>query len=508
MHKTALLLPFLLVATPLALLTACAQPQAADQATHAPHDGPIVLITIDTLRADRLGSGLTPYLDQLGTESDWAGPAVSASSWTVPSMASLFTGMQPWSHGVWHGERAHLREALTTLPERVKAAGYETLALRSNRWLTPGFGYGQGFDEFYDLGQRKRAKARLRSLDGSKQFVWIHVLPPHAPYEKFAHLSEQVRAATGRPADQTAFDALPKKMRPLELEPFYDPDHPLDEQTLEQALTLYDFNVARSDEMIGGLLEALHDSGQWDNTLLAVTSDHGEEFGENGQVLHGGSLHRALIEVPLLLKLPADMDRPLFMPDRPSNLQLTATLIEAATGAPAWSEAQRASHAPSFFEDADWPALSELYLANGVNEFSIVASGTQTLWRVPFAPPERDYYRARHQGMGGAPEIAPSEEPQQIWTRQRQAWRSQPPVEAAAGEEVEVTVTAWTPQLKVPAPAPLEDIFVARNGWPEAPAIVAPEPSQAIDEADRKALEALGYVTQEAEPEAQEEPPP
>ena len=75
-----------------------------------PHLGPVVLITVDALRADLVGAlggprGLTPNLDRLAAEADWAERAVAASSWTVPSMASLFTGLQPWRHGNWHADR-------------------------------------------------------------------------------------------------------------------------------------------------------------------------------------------------------------------------------------------------------------------------------------------------------------------------------------------------------------------------------------------------------------------
>jgi arylsulfatase A-like enzyme len=117
------------------------------------HQGPIVLITIDALRADTVGAfggppKVMPTLSGLVKEATWAGRAVSPSSWTVPSMAALFTGFQPWRARSWANDRSVLDARFVTLPEALKQAGYRTAAFRSNHWLEAEFGYNQGFDEF------------------------------------------------------------------------------------------------------------------------------------------------------------------------------------------------------------------------------------------------------------------------------------------------------------------------------------------------------------------------
>jgi hypothetical protein len=151
------------------------------------HEGPIVLITIDALRADMVGAlggppKVMPALSALARQADYAGRAISPSSWTVPSMAALFTGFQPWRAQSWANDRAVLDDRFVTLPESLKKVGYKTSAYRSNHWLEAQFGYAQGFDLFQYLKEGKRAVAGLEQLKGGREFVWIHILPPHAPY--------------------------------------------------------------------------------------------------------------------------------------------------------------------------------------------------------------------------------------------------------------------------------------------------------------------------------------
>ncbi len=190
-----------------ACLGACSGPD--DKPEPLPiHSGPIVLITIDALRADVIGAlggppKLTPHLDRLVAEATWAGRAISPSSWTVPAMASLFTGLQPWRTQSWSGDRAILREDLVTLPEALKAKGFRTAAFRTNHWLQQQYGYGQGFDDFRYLREGKRAEAHLEKLDGGAELVWIHILQPHAPYVRREPLLDHLSAIPARPAAES-----------------------------------------------------------------------------------------------------------------------------------------------------------------------------------------------------------------------------------------------------------------------------------------------------------------
>src|SRR6185295_17082811 len=406
------------------------------------HRGPIVLITIDALRADVVGAlggppKIMPALSRLARRADWAGRAVSPSSWTVPSMASIFTGFQPWRVRSWSSDRAVLDDRFVTLPEAMKAAGYRTAGFRSNHWLQAEFGYGQGFDVFRYLREGRRAENYLAALQGGPDFVWIHILPPHAPYVRHDPLLERL--------DEIPPD-LPRQVRPLELEPYYDPAVALPPEKERVFRAMYELNAAWADQMLNRLLASLRQSGQWDKTLLVVTSDHGEEFGEHGQIAHGGNLGHVLVEVPLVIKLPAGFQRKLALEPvrRIANVRVGPTLIEAAGGTP------EPGAAASLFQPFDKGALSELYLGNGVNRFSLVNGDLQLLWESRFAPPEREYFRARYEGIGGKPQPPLSEPAKAIFGRLEREFSEVLPLTGRRAERPQLTLVRWTPTGTTP----------------------------------------------------------
>lgn len=376
----------------LILVTAAAA--ACSPATSPPpvHRGPIVLITLEGLRFDEVGAlggvgGATPNLDHLVGEADWAGAGVASSSWLVPSMASISTGLGPWRHQAIYPLHARLAEPLFTLAEALKRLGYRTAAYVSNAWLSPRQGYDQGFTSFYGYGRGKRAQGHLRSLEDDRTFLWIHIGEPRAPYQRRDWLLPPQDAA-----------GLPERVETAQLEPYFDPRVPVPAALAARFRRVYRYDVAWADEQLRRLLDALRESGRWDRTLLVVTASHGQDFGEQGQVLDGGNLGRRLLEVPLVIKLPAGFPRKLAVPPsrRVATDRLWATLVEAAGGqvAPAV--------APSLFEPLSPPILSELYLADGTNRFSLLDGDLQLLWTTRFAPDDDSYYRARLIQAGGA----------------------------------------------------------------------------------------------------------
>jgi arylsulfatase A-like enzyme len=470
------------------LLLSCAEP--------APHRGPVLLITIDALRADQVGAlggptGLTPHLDRLAAEADWAERAIAASSWTVPSMASLFTGLQPWRHRNWHADRARLADELVTLPEALRAAGFRTAAFRSNTWLRPQLGYGQGFDLFQSLGHGKRAEAKLESLTGEPELVWVHVLPPHAPYERWEHLLDRL------PPD--APSGLPQRVRAADLEAYFDPDRSPTPEDLARFRALYALHVAHADEIVGALLDALRRSGRWDESLVVVTSDHGEEFEENGQTAHGGSLHRVLLEVPLLVKLPKGASRKLEPRPWVAHHRVFSTVLELCGLDPA---PNGEGTLPSLFVREDPPVLSELYYGNGVSSFSLLEGERQILVASRFAPPEPGYFAARREALG-LPDGLDGEEPAALFARLRAAFLTAPPLRGAAASAPEVRSVDWS-RAGAGAPASMADATAAFerlasewhrwNGEELPPAAIALPPAAELSPAERQQLEALGYV--------------
>ncbi len=399
----------------------------------APHRGPVVLITLDSLRMDaveRLGGepGLTPHLDELIREADWAGPAIASSSWEGSTMATLFTGLRPWQHQVLYPGRAHLPKTLITLAEALKAAGYETNGFFSGPWYDQSYGFQQGFDVFQHYGKGRRVLERLGAMTDDRLFTWAHLPAPAAPYVR----RDSYLSRLGRMPPQ-----LPRKVMPMQIEPFFDPAVPLPLNQRRRLWALYCMNVAWADDQLGLMLDALRASGAWEDTLLVVTSNHGEEFGENGQILHGGNLGRQLIEVPLVIKLPAGFDRRLQVAkgERVAAGRIWSTLVEAVGG-----QAPPAA-APSLFRRVPPSALSELYLTNGTNRFSLVEGDFQLLWESRFAPPEAEYYLARMGARSKEARSRMTEEPKVLFARLRDAFAVTLPLHGA--EPPRLTLERW-----------------------------------------------------------------
>jgi arylsulfatase A-like enzyme len=388
-----------------------------------PQEGPIVLITFDSLRADVVGGlggeqGLTPSFDALLKQADWGGRAIAPSSLGASSMASLFTGLRPWQHQVLR-EGDRLSRALLPLPEALQRLGYETNGFTGEPSYSKDGGYDQGFDRLEDLVKGVAAAQRLERIGGGRRFVWIHIPEPAAPYIHRQRFDDRID--TGR------LD-LPDRIQPNQLALYFDPDNPLPPAKRRLFWTLYRFNVAWADDRLGRLIQALRSSGEWDRTLLVVTSTHGEEIGEKGQTLSGGNLGRQLLEVPFAVKLPRGFRLKIAEPRerRIAAARLWATLVEAAGGdvPPAV--------APSLFHRDPKPVLSELYGLNGVSQFSLVDGDDQLLWESRFAPPEPDYYRARLAMMSrGNAEVARAElkvPPETILNRLRMEFAAVPPL--------------------------------------------------------------------------------
>jgi choline-sulfatase len=270
-------------------LAGCISRQPAPASSPSARPQHVVIVTIDTLRADRLGcygndSVATPNLDRLAREGAMALSAGVPAPITRPSHVSIFTGLYPAQHGIRDNISRALSKDVPTLAEKFKAAGYETAGFVSSIVLSRQSGLARGFDHFsdhFDLGPDAHDEARFLDilekrgdvavgegiawLDGrarARTFMWIHLYDPHAPYEPPEPYASQY---AGRP---------------------------------------YDGEVAWSDELVGRLDAALARLGIREQTLIAVTSDHGEALGEHGEAVHGFFLYEATLRVPLLLRGP------------------------------------------------------------------------------------------------------------------------------------------------------------------------------------------------------------
>lgn len=250
----------------------------------------VLLITIDTLRADRLGSygygvARTPVLDRVAAEGVRCSDAIAAAPITAPSHSSILTGLWPPAHGVRDNGTYSLPLEATTLAERLRDHGWATHAVVSAIVLDRRYRLDQGFEQYdddlwpedepklfmiRDRPARKTTDRFLAWLDGRPEsdnrpfFAWLHYFDPHQPYEAEPH------------------------------------DRAL-------AATPYDAEIAGVDRAIGRILDRLRETGQLDDTLLVVTADHGESLGEHGEKTHAIFVYDATVRVPLLLRYPRQL---------------------------------------------------------------------------------------------------------------------------------------------------------------------------------------------------------
>jgi len=272
-----------------------------------------VLISIDTLRADRLSlygyaGGSTPHIEKLAADGIVFEDVYSHCPLTLPAHASLLTGLLPPRHGIRDNVGFRLDGAVGTLAERFRAGGFETGAAVSAFVLRAQTGIGRGFG-FYDddveiegdtrsLGGLQRdgadavdALARwIEGLEGRRFFGFLHLYEPHTPYsppERYRHLHDS-----------------------------------------------YDGEIALADELTGRFLERLRRSGRYADTVVLLTSDHGEGLRDHGEAEHGVFLYRETVRVPLVLRLPGEIAAGRRVKGAAGHVDVAATLLELA-GLPA-----------------------------------------------------------------------------------------------------------------------------------------------------------------------------
>lgn len=271
----------------------------------------VVLIGIDTLRADRTtlldptveGRSLTPNLRALASRGTVFSSAVSQSSWTLPSFASILTGKYPQQHGAMF-LTGTLRESEVTLPEVLREAGYATGAVVSHFYVDERHGFSQGFDRFrtdYDpmvrtlVNSERVTDLGLEFLDRHRDddfFLFLHYFDPH--YEWMNH------------AGWDFADSYSGWLRedPMDIYNLRAKRHLLETPEVDWLRALYDEEIAYTDAAIGRVLDYLREHRLLDSTAIIVVSDHGEEFLERGWLGHTITLNEEVVSVPLVAVLP------------------------------------------------------------------------------------------------------------------------------------------------------------------------------------------------------------
>jgi len=337
----------------------------------------VLLVSVDTLRNDAAGRLFggdleTPHLDQLATETEVWTAHYAAANWTKPSHASMLTGYDPATH------RAQLRDqamdpAIPTLAERFRKAGFSTSGLVFDcGWLSPRWGFAKGFDSYqvnrWRSGRQARATANWVIEHREKPFFFfLHTFEPHSdlfvlPYEAPGVNQRTIAEKFGVNDFGCRQDLCSSEF----LQGLVGGDVPIEPEDVEILGDTYGAGVRYLDESLGNLFGALKRSGVWDQMLVVVTSDHGEEFLEHGSLSHT-TLYDEIVRVPLLIKWPGG-DRGGVVNRAPcSAVDLAPTLLEFAglplVDLPGIPLHQRDAHTPVFVGTLDQAVVVDGYKA-------------------------------------------------------------------------------------------------------------------------------------------------
>ncbi len=304
----------------------------------------ILLLSLDTLRRDAVGvyapgrPSSTPNLDAFAAGAVRFARAFVPLPFTLPSHMSLFTGVHPDVHGVWH-RHARLSPRLQTLPERLRGAGYATLGVVTNAWMKEEYGFGRGFDHYERLepgsfyAERVNQRA-LELLDGRGDdprpvFLFLHYLDAHSdwqilPYDsppRFQAGLDLARAEREFCAPEAGSCATRFLLRADRARQELPP------ALLAKLHALYGRGVRYLDDELGRLFAALDARGFLDPALVVVSSDHGEEFREHGRFGHAQTYDET-IAVPLLIRFPRGRHAGRVVEEVVETLDLLPTLAD------------------------------------------------------------------------------------------------------------------------------------------------------------------------------------
>ena len=286
--------------------TLCVPSQSAAEGVSAPRN--LILVSIDTLRPDRLGCygnprPTSPAIDRVARKGIVFDDASAPAPWTKPSHASLFTGRYPSAHGA-STMSSELRGDVPHLAAWLAGRGFETLAV-VNSMLLKQHGLERGFARLdyvpYVQGERRsspvteHALARIGERDPSKRlFLFVHYMDVHSDYGSLPRYESMfVRPYEGF-ADGTTQQLYRHALGRFEL----------GQRDVAHLLDLYDASIRQLDDQLDRLLRLLDETGMLAESLLVVLSDHGEEFLEHGGVLHGQSQFQEVVRIPLVLWAP------------------------------------------------------------------------------------------------------------------------------------------------------------------------------------------------------------
>jgi len=295
----------------------------------------VILISIETLRRDHLGlygygRKTSPFLEEMAKEALVFENAYSQSSWTRPSVATILTGLYPSQQGC-SSPMDRLADTLVSLPEILREHGYTTAAFCTGHVISrPAFNYCQGFDLFVDEQVRALDQVRCDTLswldveDRKPFFMFMHTYDPHYPYVAPGHFRDAFADVDYEGVFKDSTNLTPDLIGKKE---------PVSPRDVEYIRARYDGEIAYTDAVLRRLAADLKERGLWDNTLLVITSDHGEQLKDHGGWGHAGNLFPEVLRVPLIVKLPGQARGGQRLSGMASGVDIMPTIL-GAVGAP------------------------------------------------------------------------------------------------------------------------------------------------------------------------------
>jgi arylsulfatase A-like enzyme len=311
----------------------------------------VVLVVVDALRADHLGcygygeDGISPRIDALASDAARFEMALAPSPWTLPSLATLMTGLYPSPPGarnpsdlgylgwLFHPEDyrpvSALHESRNTLAEILREAGFATAGFVQGSYPSSAFGVSQGFDVYRENatpGIRFDMESAFHWLDEERPerfFLYLHTIEVHSPYAP-----TEIQRGFGLRHPEVPMDELRRavseeqgRFRQLDRDPDYTGTldgsvdtlqriardrTPLSSRDLRHLVALYDRGIAYTDYWVGRLIDGLQERGLYEQSIVVLTSDHGEEFLDHGGLEHGHTLYDEMLHVPLIVRVPGE----------------------------------------------------------------------------------------------------------------------------------------------------------------------------------------------------------
>ena len=348
-------------------------PASTTQGSHQPN---VLLVSIDTLRADHLSSygydrKTSPEIDRLASEGVVFEQMVSSTSWTLPSHASMLTGLSDSVHGVDRNDR-YLKPERRTLAESLREAGYRTAGFYSGPYLHPIYGMDQGFDDYiscasepaysvFDVRDGKRVESPKGSKDRAMPDPQARKAAAESAHEDITNpriLDELSKWLGEHGRDEKPFflfvhmwdvhfDFIP----PAPYNRMWNPGYTgwmdgrglwknprvqkgLAEEDLRQMIALYDGEISWTDHHVGKILDLIDGLGKRDSTLVVVTGDHGEEFFEHGKFGHHKTIHGEVVNVPLVMRFPGRIAPGTRSPALARMIDVTPTILDLVGLAP------------------------------------------------------------------------------------------------------------------------------------------------------------------------------